>query len=129
VIGHAAAPAAALVLVLLSCSIPTADISGWPRLLIHASLALLVASCVVQEQHVLAPALSLWAMRRIGAVSYGIYLYHHIVRHLVEKASASAGLSSQLVYFVGTALGTWAAAELSYWAFESRLLALKARWS
>jgi peptidoglycan/LPS O-acetylase OafA/YrhL len=110
-------------------SYPGQDISGAPRIAIQWSLALLVASCVVREQHVLASALSLWPARRIGIVSYGIYLYHMLVRHGVDKAMRSAGLQSRWLFFVATALGTWLVAEASYRWFESRFLALKARWS
>jgi peptidoglycan/LPS O-acetylase OafA/YrhL len=129
VVGHAAAPAVALALTLLLCSIPAEDISGGLRMLIHLGLTALVAACVVRERHVLAPVLRWWWMRRIGAVSYGIYLYHLLVRHLVDKALGRAHIDSQLLLFAGTALVTWAVAELSYWGFESRFLALKARWA
>jgi peptidoglycan/LPS O-acetylase OafA/YrhL len=128
-VGHPAAPLAALALVLGTCSIPAEDISGWVRLAIHFALLVLAASCVIREKHALAPVLGQWVLRRIGAVSYGIYLYHLIVRHGVEKALARAGQGSELLLFAGTALGTWAVAELSYWAFESRFLALKERWT
>ena len=129
VVDHRASSLLALALVLLTASIPADDISGWIRLVIHGALLLLVASCVVRERSALAPALSLWPLRRIGAVSYGIYLYHLIVRHGVDKVMARTGQTSPLLLFAGTALCTWAVAELSYWTFESRILALKARWS
>jgi peptidoglycan/LPS O-acetylase OafA/YrhL len=128
-LGHPAAPLAALGAALLACSIPADDISGWIRLLIHFTLTILVASCVVRERHALSPVLETWVLRRIGAVSYGIYLYHLLVRHLVDKALTRAQLDWQMLLFLGTSLATWAVAELSYWAYESRFLALKARWS
>lgn len=128
-VGHPAAPAAALALVLAATSVPVRDISGWPRIGIQWSLLLLVASCVVRERHVLSGALSLWPMRRIGAVSYGIYLYHLLVRHAVVAAMGLAGLASHLLLFVATVLGTWAVAEASYRWIESRFLALKSRWT
>jgi peptidoglycan/LPS O-acetylase OafA/YrhL len=129
VLGSAAAPVVALVVTLAACSIPADDISGGLRILIHFGMTALLASCVVRERHALTPALRWWWMRRIGAVSYGIYLYHLLVRHAVDKALMRAHIDSQGLLFAGTALGTWAAAELSYWAFESRFLALKERWA
>jgi len=129
VLGRAPAPILAVALVILACSHPARDISGWPRLAIHLSLLVLVASCVVRERHPLAPILSLWPMQRIGAVSYGIYLYHLLVRHPVTKVMQLAGTSSGLVLFLATAVGTWLVAEISYRVFESRILALKARWT
>jgi peptidoglycan/LPS O-acetylase OafA/YrhL len=91
--------------------------------------ALLVASCVVRERHALSGALGLWPMRRIGAVSYGIYLFHTLVRHVVDRAMSVGGVSSAELFFVLTSLLAWAVAELSYRLFESRCIALKDRWT
>jgi peptidoglycan/LPS O-acetylase OafA/YrhL len=120
---------AALVLVVLAMSHPAEDISGWPRLTIHWALLALVASCVVREDHVLAPALSCWPFRRIGIVSYGIYLYHIVVMHVVVAAAALLGTTSSVFRVTGTALASWVAAEFSYRAFESRFLSLKSRFA
>lgn len=128
-VGHRFAPVAALVLVFAACCNPSPDISGWPRLLIHATLLVLVAACVIREDHVLATPLAFWPLRRIGAVSYGIYLYHMMIRHFATLALARAGLGSGVAFFVATALGTWLVAEISYRLFESRFLALKGRWT
>lgn len=42
----------------------------------HALVALLVATCVVREDHALARLLALPALRHVGEVSYGIYMLH-----------------------------------------------------
>lgn len=118
--------AAAGVLVAALCH-PTLDITGWPRLFIHWAMAALVASCVVREDHAVRGALSLWPVRRIGAVSYGVYLFHHLVYWGVEKAMRWTGVWSDLLFFAGVTLGSWAVAELSFRAYESRFLALKTR--
>lgn len=128
-LGHPASPVFALGLVLALTDLPVGDISGWPRIAIQWSLLLLVASCVVRERHVFSGLLSLWPMQRIGAVSYGIYLFHLLVRHAVVAAMGLAGLGSHLLLFAVTVLGTWLVAELSYRGIESRFLALKARWT
>ncbi len=88
----------------------------------------LVASCVVREANILAPLLTLWPMRRIGVVSYGIYLYHLLVMHFVLKGLNMLGVMQGFFAFIGTVLATWAVAELSYRFFETRFLALKARY-
>jgi peptidoglycan/LPS O-acetylase OafA/YrhL len=126
-LGHRWSPLGAAVLVLATCSIPAEDISGWIRLAIHGSLMVLVASCVLREGHVLEPFLTLWPLRRIGIVSYGIYLYHLLVNHAVAKVLERLGIASQLVYFLAASLASWWAAELSYRLFEVRFLALKDR--
>lgn len=129
VLRHPAAPLVALALLVLALQQPQPDISGWPRILIHWAMALLVASCVVREDHLLAAPLRLWALRRIGAVSYGIYLYHMLVWFFVNRAMEKVGLRSQPIFFVANTLGSWGVAELSYRWFESRVLALKSRFS
>jgi peptidoglycan/LPS O-acetylase OafA/YrhL len=125
----------ALGLVLAVANYSPEDISGWPRILIHWAMLALVASCVVREANIIAPVLSLWPMRRIGVVSYGIYLYHQLVMHFVLRGSNTSGVSlinlqqSQgFTAFVITVFATWAVAELSYRFFESRFLTLKSRY-
>ena len=127
--GHRLAPIFAAALLLVACSHPAADISGWPRMAIHWSMVSLVACCVVQERHALAPVLRWWPVRRIGAVSYGMYLFHLLVRHWADLGLRHLGFSSDLTLFLATALGAWGVAEVSYRLYESRFLALKERLS
>lgn len=128
-LGHRAAPLAAGALLVLALSQPAPDITGWPRVLIHWAMALLVASCVVREDHLLAPALKLWPMRRIGIVSYGIYLYHMLVWYLVDKGLQAAGWHVQPLFFALNTLGSWAVAEASFRGFETRVMALRSRFA
>lgn len=129
VLGHWLAPAILGVLVLLACNYPADDISGFPRMLIQLSLLAFLAACVTQERHVLAPFLKLWPIRRLGIVSYGIYLFHLIARHAVKAGMKFAGIDSQVLFFLGTAACAWGIAELSFHLYESRFLALKSRWA
>jgi peptidoglycan/LPS O-acetylase OafA/YrhL len=127
VLGRPEASAVALALVVLAVSYPHPDISGWHRIGIHWLLAALVAACVVREQHGLRAILSCWPMRRIGIVSYGIYLYHQIVAHFAVLGLERFHVSSHLSMFATVTVFTWLTAELSYRLFESRFLALKQR--
>ena len=112
-----------LTIAILSYS--AADMSGWARIATHWAMLALVASCVVIETNFLAPLFNLWPIRRIGVVSYGMYLYHLLVMHFVLKGLNSVGTINGLTAFIGTALATWAVAELSYRFFERPFLALK----
>jgi peptidoglycan/LPS O-acetylase OafA/YrhL len=127
VLGSPWSPLAAGALTLLAVSIPGEDISGWIRIAIHASFVVLVASCVAQERQALRPMLSFRPLARVGLVSYGIYLYHLIAAHGVNKVLARLDVTSQLVHFVVVSLAAWGVAELSYRLFETRFLALKDR--
>jgi peptidoglycan/LPS O-acetylase OafA/YrhL len=127
-IGWRFAPLIAIGLVFALANYAPGDMTGWPRIAIHIAMLALVGSCVIKEANVLAPALSLWPVRRIGVVSYGIYLYHLLVMHFVLKGAGAAGLLPGFATFVITVFATWAVAELSYRFFESHFLALKVRY-
>jgi peptidoglycan/LPS O-acetylase OafA/YrhL len=129
VVGWRLAPLVALILVVVAASYPAQNISGLPRMGVHLAALGLVASCVIREDNLLAPWLGLWPMRRIGIVSYGIYLYHQVVMHFVTEGLSVAGVTRGFPIFAGTAVATWAVAELSYRLFEARFLALKARFA
>ncbi len=129
VLGFKPAAVLAAGLVILAASYPASDISGWPRLAIHWSFAVMVASCVIRERNGLQPVLTLWPMRRIGLVSYGIYLYHDVVAHAVNPVLKMLGMWLELSSFFATALCAWAVAELSYRFYEKRFLTMKTRFA
>jgi peptidoglycan/LPS O-acetylase OafA/YrhL len=120
------APFIALALVIAVASYPY-DMSGLPRIFVHWAMVALVASCVVREDNTIAQLLSFWPVRRIGVVSYGMYLYHLLVMHFVILGMKSFNIVFLNATFTLTLLGTWSAAELSYRLFEVRFLALKGR--
>jgi peptidoglycan/LPS O-acetylase OafA/YrhL len=122
-------PVIALAIVALALCYPGSDISGWPRLVIHGALAVLLAACVIREKHALAPLLSWWPIRRIGMVSYGIYLYHLVVYWPAAKLLALFGVHSKFLLFVLVGAGSWVTAELSYRFLEQKFLMLKRRYS
>ena len=122
-------PLFALAVVILAFCYPGPDISGWPRLAMHCSLVFLLAACVIRENHALGPVLSWWPIRRIGMVSYGIYLYHLIVYWPAAKLLALLGVHSKYALFFLVAALSWLTAELSYQFLERRFLMLKTRYS
>jgi peptidoglycan/LPS O-acetylase OafA/YrhL len=128
-LGLRGAPLVALGLVALLAANPAPDLSGAPRILIHLAMALLVGACVVAEDHALSPALRWWPLRRIGAVSYGLYLFHMLAWFGVNKAMQRLGLDSPGLFFAAYGLATWLIAEASFRGFESRVLKLKGRFA
>ena len=92
-------------------------------------MLVLVASCVIQERNILRPILSLWPLRRIGIVSYGMYLYQHVVGHFVRRGLEIAVIPWDIAYFAGATFAIWAVAEFSYRYFEMPFLAAKARFA
>lgn len=101
------------------------DIAGWPRLTAQVSMMVLLAACVVRERHWLSPLLTAPPVKRIGAVSYGMYLFHMIVLHFAAIALERAGLASPWLLLVLVTLGTVLVAELSFRLYESPILRFK----
>jgi peptidoglycan/LPS O-acetylase OafA/YrhL len=64
-------------------------------------------------------------MRRIGVVSYGIYLYHLIAMHLGREVLARSHFSFPQDAFWITFFISWGLAELSYRFYETPFLKLK----
>lgn len=126
-VGWRLAPCAAAALVLTLLALPYADLSGVARMAVHVGLLLLVAACVVREDHAAATVLRLAPVLRVGVLSYGIYLLHPFCRHVAAKVLGDG--ESSLPLFGATLVLTVLAAEVSYRLFESRFLALKSRFA
>ena len=103
-----------------------ADITGWPRLAIQMLMAIFLASVVMREEHQMKKMLSFAPIVRIGVVSYGMYLYHLLIRHAVLAAMRRVGLEEIILLdFVLVGFATWLFAEASFHLYEKRFLALK----
>lgn len=120
--GRRSASVIALTLALIACSVPSADISGWLRLIIQCSFVILVACCVMREDHALERILSFPVLRRIGMVSYGMYLYHLTLYGIAEHGLHRIGVSSTAALFAALAALVWAVAEISYRWYETPFL-------
>jgi peptidoglycan/LPS O-acetylase OafA/YrhL len=111
------------------CEYGPVDISGGPRLLTQLTMAALLASLVVREDHAARPILSFGPVARLGMISYGMYLYHQWGIHVVRAVSARTGVIHHLLFFLAAAVFTALISELSFRLIESPLLGLKARFS
>lgn len=111
------------------CWFAPEDLSGWPRLLIQITMAMLIGSLIIREDHFAAPLVQLSPLRRFGVVSYGAYLYHMVAIHLVNVVFRRLGWSNSWMILGATLLVTYAMAEVSYRVLEIRMLRLKERWT
>lgn len=101
-----------------------------PELLIHFCAAMLVGACVYREDHLLAGVLRLRALVHTGAVSYGVYLLHMLVRNAIGKAAGAAHVElPATVAFALTVAASVAVATLSFRYFEAPFMRLKQRWA
>lgn len=103
------------------------DLRGWPGLVMHLIMALCLISITIREDHWLRPLLSLRLVMRIGAISYGIYLYHLIGRHIAVTVLGDALGNNMVLIFVTYVLISLLIAEISFRYFESPFLALRHR--
>ena len=97
---------------------------------IHGVAALLVTSCVIREDHLLAPLLRLPLLTRIGAVSYGMYLLHMLSYNVLRRGFDAAGFASRpIITFIAASALAFAAATVSYRHYESCFLRIGKRFS
>lgn len=96
----------------------------------HFLLVALVASCVIREDHILAPLLKWRWMTSIGSVSYGIYLLHGLVYDSLTWIGYWICSSWEMHNTVGFLLAliiTFGIAILSFRYYETPFLRLKSR--
>ncbi|MBR9649789.1 acyltransferase [Thalassobius aquimarinus] len=119
-------PAAVLwmLAVLLSLQFLPFDLNGWPNLVLHMAMMLTLASLVVREDNGLFAVLGWGPVRRIGQVSYGIYLYHLFALHFATVGLAALGVVNGWAIFVCYTAVSVLIADLSFRLFETRFLAL-----
>jgi peptidoglycan/LPS O-acetylase OafA/YrhL len=119
------APVVVLGALVLVCNLVPGGLQGWPRLSIQFLMTVLLASCVVREDHRLRPVLKSPPLRRIGVISYGIYLYHQVALFIGLVVLTRTGLRFPLDLFWLCLLFSWLIAELSYRYYETPFLSLK----
>lgn len=128
VLRHRWTPWALLALLLVLWQVLPGRLMGWPNLAMHATMAALLASIVVREDNGLAPVLRLRPLAGLGAISYGVYLYHLIGLHFGVEFAKALGLGGRAgdwatvpVYLVASI----AIAAVSFRYYERFFLRLK----
>ena len=124
--GHPAAPLVTFGGLLALLIVWPGVLVGGAALLVHLCMTLCLISIVLREQHVLARPLAWSPVARIGEISYGLYLYHMIGRHIGVEAGAALGLGpwgTTVLFVVVSVL----IAEVSFRTLEAWFLGLKHR--
>jgi peptidoglycan/LPS O-acetylase OafA/YrhL len=100
-----------------------------PPFVVHLFFSLLVASCVMRQNHALSRPLSFAPLVYIGTVSYGMYLFHMLCKNAVVKALSILHPVSvdTLSIFPLTVALTLIVAATSFKYYESRFGLLKYR--
>lgn len=126
-LGRKSAALVTFLFLMVLISILPADVTGWPNLIIHLTMAACLASIVIREDHVLQRAFSWRVIVRVGEISYGIYLYHLIGLHIANVLIAKIGLQGGWYVFVIYSLVSIGMAELSFRYYETPFLNLRYR--
>ena len=103
---------------------------GWPNLVTHTLMTLIVASVVLREDNGMRPLLALPPIARIGQVSYGIYLYHLFALAIAGKllgVGAGSGTGQLLALFALYYALAVLLAEISFRTFERFFLKFRNR--
>ncbi len=116
--------AALLVLICALLLLPQ-NVLGLPNLVIHLSMAALLATVVMREQNSLTPVLTLAPVRRIGQISYGLYLYHLIGLDLVNRFMPDILTANGYFVFFSYFAVSVAISEVSFRYYETPFLRLR----
>lgn len=133
VLGYRWSPLLWAGVLVFSYSLLPQNMGGLPNLWIHIVVMLLLASLVIREDHFAAPLLQFPLLARIGAISYGLYLYHEWVldysRKYVDRFVGHFATAGRLPMwrFVLVAILCTLVAELSFRYFEQPILRLRSR--
>ena len=118
-LGHGASPVVTLMAAAIAIQLRLPS-------LITVAQTVVVAACVIREDHWLTPVLASRPFVQLGKVSYGAYLMHGLVYNVVEIAGNRFALDRHgLVEFAAATLLTLGVASLSYRYYESFFLGLK----
>ena len=114
-----------LLALVCALNIPVHDISGLPRLAIQILMTMLLCCCVLREEHMLSKPLSWRPVRRLGTLSYGMYLFHMMARQVAVFLLGSLPLRLDGSLFIVCTLLTIVLAEVSFRYYETPFLRLK----
>jgi peptidoglycan/LPS O-acetylase OafA/YrhL len=106
-------------------------ITAWtPTSTLHTGLAMLsmavLVPAIVGYNGLVGAFLCLGPLRFLGKISYGCYIYHLVIREVVDKAAVALERDEYLLeIFVTKVLLTVLVASLSWVVLESRVNSLK----
>ncbi len=123
--GNRYAPFASFIALALFIQATPADLTALPNFAIHAMMCICLMTLVLREDHALKPVLSLGPVARVGAISYGIYLYHLLALHVVTQLSPVIGLEPGVISFIAYVMLSILVAEVSFRTFEAYFLRFK----
>ena len=98
---------------------PSTNIEGWNNPIIHLSMTALIAALVLRPNTLVSKCFEIPFIRRIGTVSYGIYLYHLIGLDLTSRVFAKLGVQNEWLLLVAYSMVSYVMAEISFRTLET----------
>jgi peptidoglycan/LPS O-acetylase OafA/YrhL len=115
------------IVLLVIIALSSGDISGIKRLLIQLTMCIWLASLVIREGHAFQPIMTFYPVKRMGQISYGVYVYHMFALHIVREILNRYGIELGYYFFILGLLLTLFIAEMSFRLYESPILSLSKR--
>ncbi|BAJ01539.1 acyltransferase family protein [Shewanella violacea] len=116
-------------IIFLTATITSLAIEGVPLILVYILMALLIASCVTCTRPMIYPLFENRLVKKIGQISYGMYLLHMLAYNLVAKCVAHFGIDYWPVTFSATIILTTLLGLSSFHLFEQHFLKMKRNFS
>lgn len=108
-----------LVGLVLVLQLTPANVLGWPNLLIHSTMMLLLTALVVRGATVLTPFLESRVIARVGEISYGVYLYHLLALDVWMRTAGKMGFDAGWIKLFGYSVLSIVIAEISFRTLEA----------
>jgi peptidoglycan/LPS O-acetylase OafA/YrhL len=123
------APLLGLAMIIALSNLPTSDFGGGYRLSVHLAMAYFLVAIVIREDHVLQRLLNIFPLKRIGTISYGMYLFHIFAVAAAMKLLQYLPFDGPVATFLIATVLTVIVAEISFRLFESPIMRWKRRFS
>ncbi len=114
-----ASSVASCVLIEVLAFTPSTGIEGWNNPITHLSMTMLLATLVLRPDTKVAHLFQLPFVRRIGAVSYGIYLYHLVTKSISLSVLQKMGIDNDWLLLLVYAGASYLMAEISFRTLEA----------
>jgi peptidoglycan/LPS O-acetylase OafA/YrhL len=117
-----------LLAVLAILELSPKDLAGVPRLSVQLLLTSMLGAMVIREDHAAMPFLKFKPLAAMGAMTYGIYLYHVVLMDLMSHVPALSELTAlpAIRFFVVSTMAI-GVAWVSFTYFEGPLLRMRHR--
>ncbi|AQS38741.1 putative acyltransferase [Shewanella psychrophila] len=116
-------------LIFLIATFASLAINGVPLILVYILMALLIASCVTSPRPIISPLFEHYVAKKIGQISYGMYLLHMLAYNLVAKIVTHLNIDYWPITFSATIALTTLLGLSSFYLFERHFLKLKKNFS